>query len=257
LKNRNILAILTLSLKDSITRNILAQTKEVFLSEPKWEAYFKPEARSSGLTYFENDKVYFSMPSDTEVLAYIKGAGSYKITIKTESMQSQLLTADCNCTAAKKGQFCKHIWATLLMTESKRPEFLEDKTELQMKTPASEPKGRSILSETQLAAKENFKAKQADYRKVQYQKQKQRLLLQKQSKNKNSKNQPNFPNDVSQALNYFSENGFPMETSLSAENIQLAKKKLSRVFHPDKGGKHTEILELNKNFDILMRFIGA
>jgi hypothetical protein len=34
-----------------------------------------------------------------------------------------------------------------------------------------------------------------------------------------------------------------------------AKRKLSRIFHPDKGGTHEESVELNQNCEILLRFI--
>ena len=221
--------------------------------EHKWQHFFKPEVRSRGLDYFKNSKVIFSMPSDTEVLAYIKGSISTKVSFKSISVQSPLLTVDCTCSAAKKGQFCRHIWATLLMAESKRPKFIDSKTEIEMKTPVSEPVKKSILSDTQLAAKEAFKEKQADYRKVQYQKQKQQVLLHKQ--NKISKTNKNHSAEVQAALDYFSENGFALQIPLDVEALQLAKKKLSRVFHPDKGGKHKEILELNKNFDRLIKYI--
>ena len=39
------------------------------------------------------------------------------------------------------------------------------------------------------------------------------------------------------------------------EILKTAKKQLSRVFHPDKGGSHEEMVTLNANFDVLMEFL--
>ena len=63
-----------------------------------------------------------------------------------------------------------------------------------------------------------------------------------------------FPSFVEDALKYFSDNGFELRGSMNAESINLAKKKLSRVFHPDVGGSHAEILELNKFTETLLKF---
>ncbi len=53
---------------------------------------------------------------------------------------------------------------------------------------------------------------------------------------------------------YFSENGFELRNSMTKENVSQAMKKLSRIFHPDKGGTHEEFTELNKNAEILTKF---
>jgi len=228
----------------------------------KWEHFFKPEVRSSGRLYFLNGKVASSQPSDTEIQAYIKGSTAYKVSFKSNSVESEEITVDCTCPASKKGQFCKHIWATLLKVEQSHPDFLDSKQEIQKRSQSSEeptasPKfQKNTQSEARAQAQANFKAKQADYRKQQYQKQKQRLKDQKQAKKKaQTAVLPELPEEVQKALSFFSENGFPMEGALNADVIRFAKKKLSRVFHPDIGGSHQEIVELNVNYEVLMGFV--
>ena len=101
-----------------------------------------------------------------------------------------------------------------------------------------------------------YKVKQAEYKKLQYQKQK--LRAQEFKKNKTSHvaavtSQP--PRLVQEALYFFSNNGFKFELPLDAQAIGAAKKKLSRVFHPDAGGTHDEIQTLNANFDVLTNYL--
>jgi hypothetical protein len=43
--------------------------------------------------------------------------------------------------------------------------------------------------------------------------------------------------------------------SLNGDSISRARKKLSRIFHPDTNGTHEEIVELNKNTDLLLKFL--
>lgn len=225
--------------------------------EESWEHYFKSEVRSRGRVLFNKGKVSSSQLSDTEIQAYINASTSFKISFKTESVESESLTVDCTCPASKKGQLCKHIWATLLKVEKSYPDFLIGKKEIQKRSyEETDLKAPRKISQVQLDSQAAFKAKQADYRKQQYQKQKQRLKEFKQLKSKTAKSAVSFPPQVEMALDFFDKNGFPMEHSLSEENIRLAKKKLSQVFHPDIGGSHSEILELNKYSEILTRFLG-
>ena len=46
-----------------------------------------------------------------------------------------------------------------------------------------------------------------------------------------------------------------MQAPWDEEALKNAKKKLSRVFHPDIGGSHQESVDLNVNYDILIRFM--
>ncbi len=236
-----------------------------------WEHFFKPEVRSAGRRYFNEGKVSSSQPSDTEILSYIKASTSFKVSLKSPSVESEIINVDCTCPASRKGQFCKHIWAAFMKVEQDHPDFLESKSEIQKHTQDSESANSSFqkkraentyrpqprpLSQAQIDSQAAYKVKQAAYRKEQYQRKKEFLKSKKQANKKSTKTEkPELPSAVTNALNFFSENGFPMETPFTVEDIRLAKKKLSQVFHPDIGGSHHEILELNKNFEVLIRFV--
>lgn len=216
------------------------------MSSKNWEHFFKPEVRSSGNKLLP--KVSLSKPSDTEVQAYI---GALKAWLKTGSIASALLTADCSCPSSKKGHLCKHIWAILLATEEKYPDFLDDKTELQKKS--SETILKPKISQTQSDSQSAYKLKQAEYRKEQYQIQKQRMKDRKKTKKEEPESRL-YPPIIELALKFFLDNGFPLRDDMTRESVGIAKKKLSRVFHPDVGGSHDEILDLNKFAEILAKF---
>jgi uncharacterized Zn finger protein len=234
-----------------------------------WEHFFKPEVRSSGRRYFKEGSVNVSQPSDTEIVAYIRGSTPVKISLKSPSVESSFVSANCSCPLSKKGQFCKHIWGTLLTVQEKKPDFLEGKTEItKQEVEATNDSADSKLkqkttfkssfkkpmSEEQVQKQESYKAKQADYRKAQYQKQKERLKAKKQT-GKSKTLQTEFPEHVESALTYFSENGFALAEPFQVEAVQLAKKKLSRIFHPDIGGSHEEIVQLNTHAANLIAYI--
>lgn len=222
-----------------------------------WEHFFKPEVRSSGRTLFSQGKTSVAQPSDTEVIVFIRVSSPLKVVLKSKSVSSNTLTVDCNCPAGKKGLFCKHIWAGLLATDQKNPDFFDSKTEIQKaeavaKIAAAEKPKPTAQSQAREAAQEAYKEKQTLYRKIQYQKQK---LRQKQYKlKKEQAEEVSFPRDVEKALQYFSQNGFELRDSLNLENVGMAKKKLARIFHPDLGGSHEEIQELNKYSDVLTNY---
>lgn len=222
-----------------------------------WEHFFKPEVRSSGRTLFSQGKTSVAQPSDTEVIVFIRVSSPLKVVLKSKSVSSNTLTVDCNCPAGKKGLLCKHIWAGLLATEQKNPDFFDSKTEIQKaeavaKSSATEKSKPTAQSQAREAAQEAYKEKQTLYRKIQYQKQK---LRQKQYKLKKEQTEEvSFPREVEKALKYFSQNGFELRDSLSLENVGTAKKKLARIFHPDLGGSHEEIQELNKYSDVLTNY---
>ncbi len=241
------------------------------MSIKNWEHFFKPEVRTSGHRFLMTGQVSIKQPSDTEVLGYVKASSGFKVSLVSSSVASPILTADCSCPPSRKGQFCKHIWATLLATEKKFSDFLDEKNELQKKNTQNEnsenqsatgqisnskikPKIQK-LSESQLVSKAAYKEKQVEFRKLKYQKQKQQLKDRKKSKQSKNIVISALPGKVEIALTYFSTNGFPLDNPPKVEAIQHAKKKLSRVFHPDIGGSHSEIVELNRNCEILLDFI--
>ncbi len=218
------------------------------MSMQQWENFFKPETRNSGLALVKKDKVSLAYTGDTEVQAFVKSTSVVKIIFKVASMASTTINVHCNCPQSSRGQFCKHIWATLLVINQKKPDFLDSKKSLEKTTQII-----GVKTEIQQLKKENYKLKQADYRKEQYQKQKQRLKDFKKSKNQNLEDN-SYPPAIESALKYFLENGFALRESPNEESINTAKKKLSRVFHPDLGGSHSEILELNKQAEVLLKF---
>ena len=222
------------------------------MSLMQWENYFKPETRNSGLALFKKEKVSLAHTGDTEVQAFVKSTSVIKVIFKVESVGSTTIHVHCNCPQSSKAQFCKHIWATFLVIDQKKPDFLDSKYSLEKTTQIV-----GIKTEIQQLKKENYKLKQADYRKEQYQKQKE--YQKKKAKDfKKSKSQTtddnSYPPAIESALKYFLENGFTLRESLNEESINTAKKKLSRVFHPDLGGSHSEILELNKQSEVLLKF---
>ena len=65
-----------------------------------------------------------------------------------------------------------------------------------------------------------------------------------------------YPEDVEAALTYFSENGFELSQPLQVEALDAVRKTLARVFHPDKGGTHAEIIMLNENHAVIANYLG-
>lgn len=212
-----------------------------------WKHFFKPEVRTSGQTLFAQGKVSVAQPSDIEMVAYIRIASPLKVSLKMNSMSSNTLFADCNCPVGKKNLFCKHIWAALLATEQKNPDFFHEKTDLEkMLSTRTAKTGNESYKEQQ-------KEKQSLHRKIQYQKQK--LRMNELKNKKNSQKKADLPSEVEKALKFFSENGFEFKEAMRKEAVATAKKKLARVFHPDHGGTHEEILILNNFSEILTKYI--
>lgn len=231
------------------------------MSVASWQHFFKPEVRSSGLAFIKKGVVSVSQLSDTEIQSYVRASTSCKVTIKSPSVSSATINVDCSCPVSKKGHFCKHIWAALLVIEEKKPDFLDSKTQLEKisaeeMTPNNPIKTSiKVKSQAQLDSAAAFKAKQAEYRKAQYQKQKLNIKDKKLKAKKIDKQRDNlFPTDVEEALKYFAINGFSLRDNLTKENVSFAMKKLSKVFHPDVGGSHEEILELNRFSELLIKY---
>jgi hypothetical protein len=110
-------------------------------------------------------------------------------------------------------------------------------------------------SEARKASEHAYKARQAEYRKEQYQKQKRRLKGEKSVGKPKKAALTAFPVEVQTAIDYFEKNGFPIAEPFRAESVNAAKKKLSRIFHPDIGGSHEEIVQLNENCRVMLAYI--
>lgn len=209
-----------------------------------FESYFKPEARSAGAEFLRKGVVRLGMSSDTEVQAFVRVSSGVKVSLRADSIADSVFFADCSCPSAGKGVLCKHIWATILEVSEKAPDFLDSKTEIEKVT---------RLSEKPQAQKE----KQSTFRKEQYQKQKLRANENKraQAAPKNRSQAPSYPDDVTEALKYFDENGFPLGEPIDPELVKDAKKKMARLMHPDQGGSHEEFLTFNCHLNVVTEFL--
>ena len=198
-------------------------------NEERFGNFFKSENKSSGIKLIQQNKVSVSTHSDTRIQAYIKATPPIQVKLYTEAIESKSFTAECSCPVAQKSQFCKHIWAVLLEVSQNYPDFLSEKQSIEkptLKHPVP-PNARKARKE----------------------------LTRKQKGREKPTAQTRFAPNIEHALDYFLRNGFPMPDGPTEEALREAKKKLSRVFHPDKGGSHEEVAELNQNCDILLEFL--
>lgn len=222
----------------------------------KWKIYFKPEACHSGQRLVDKDQILLNRPSDTHVMCYVKATTSYRVSLMSSHIADPCVRASCTCSQAGKGTLCKHIWAVLVLIEEQYPEFLSEKIEITWGS--SSPAGDQELKQKTNARTQEFKQKmkvrQSEYRKRQSEWRKTTAKKQDLKVDK-PKTNDNLPHDVEAALGYFLENGFSLRETLHLEALSVAKKKLARVFHPDRGGTHQEIVQLNENVEILTRYL--
>lgn len=224
-------------------------------SESPWEHFFKPEVRKAGADLIRKDTVFLQRGSDTQVSASVRASPPVKVRFASDSISSPDFTVDCTCSASKKGQLCKHIWATLLLVTEKSPDFLDSKKSIE-KMSAEEKSTAPTPDRAPSASQMDYKKKQANYRKEAYQAQKLRAKnFRASSKEKDpapSKTTVPMSSQVQAALSYFESNGFPLSPPFTEENVGQAKRVLSRVFHPDKGGTHEEMVELLRHCEALL-----
>lgn len=213
---------------------------------------FKPELKSSGRKLVADDKVRISNHSDILIEAYIRVSPPLKVRLTADDVASTSITAECNCPVAQKSRFCKHIWATLVATENQHPDFLIAKISIE-KNVISVDFSEAIPAATYA---ETAKVKASEYRKEQYQKLKNREKDRKRDRKglETALSSSAYTPEIEAALAYFALNGFPMPAGPSPEILSEAKRTLSRVFHPDKGGSHEESVELNQYCEILQGF---
>ncbi|MGK5083082.1 hypothetical protein WDW37_07225 [Bdellovibrionota bacterium FG-1] len=214
--------------------------------------FFKSEVMASGLKLYAQGKVSVPGASDTAIQGYVRTSPLVRVHLSAAEIDSESFVAECSCPLAKKSQFCKHVWATLVCVEKKYPDFLSAKRNIEKPDPAS-----GVRSEAVNARQASAKLKAAEYRKDQYQKQKSRAKERKRESRGGEKSVSvsSFPPEIERALVYFSDNGFPMPLGPDKAIVNEAKKKLSRVFHPDKGGSNEEIVALNLNCEVLLLFL--
>lgn len=215
-------------------------------------AYFKPEIQKRGREYFLKDMVFISNASDTQVQGFVKAMSPLKVSFYSSNIASPVFTAQCNCSSAKKGIYCKHMWAFLLAVESKHPDFLDSKKTIEI--------GEEVAQKSSFQSAA-YKEKQTAFKKQQYEKQKawakEKRLEKKRKTKPNAKVRTEYSNAVEQALKFFTKNGFAMGDLPDAESLKRARKQLAYIFHPDKGGSHEEAIALNRHFEILVKAISG
>jgi uncharacterized Zn finger protein len=235
--------------------------------------FFKPEVRNAGEELVARKAVYLKIGSDTQIDASVKGTTQSQVALRSAAIDASEFTVDCSCKASAKGTMCKHIWATLLTATEKQPDFFENKTTIE-KVESFREKAKAATPASPEAAKRQqefadrqaaLKQRAADARKQQYQVQKARAKERKgetprgsfgkaAAKEKPSSKAHQFlSEDVTEALKYFELNGFPFELPINEEELNSAKRVLSRVFHPDKGGSQDEVIELLRNVEVLLK----
>jgi hypothetical protein len=222
--------------------------------------FFKSEIQSSGRDLFAEGKVSIVTGSDTAIQAYVRVLPPAKVKLSTGSVGSPSFVAECSCPTAQKSQFCKHVWATLLGTEERYPDFLSEKREIhkpddearEAKAAANPPSARATAAAARQAEfQAASKVRAAEYRKQQYQKQKARAKERKGGRSASALG-ADSP-EIESALAYFKLNGFEMPNGPDEEIVREAKKVLSRVFHPDRGGTNAEVGELNHYCDVVLK----
>ena len=215
---------------------------------------FKPEERHRGADLVYKEAVVLASTSDTTVRAFIK---TIKVSLQAEGVETTQFQASCSCPLARKGTACKHIWAVLLKLEEKNCDFLNSKQILEINSSGSNNSGAGGPAPEKAAA---AKQRQADYRKQQYDKQKARAKDYRRARRglpSEGAGVDHEPPLVAEARAYFVKNGFFENEPLSLEPLLNAKRLLSRVFHPDKGGSHEETVELNRHFEHLRDYLKA
>jgi hypothetical protein len=204
--------------------------------------FFKPEIRSSGQEIFLAEKVWISIGSDTRIEALVRTGTGFKVVLTSVSISAPTFAAKCTCSASDRGSFCKHIWAVLLATAKKHPDFLDSKTAVSSLPPkVKEPTP--------------FALKQAEYKRLQNENQRLRAKEYRQRLKLKMKTPPPLPEKVQWALDYFSENGVEITVPLTESALRSARNQVAKKVHPDLGGEHERIVTLNRNFEILMAFV--
>ncbi len=230
--------------------------------------FFKPEVRNAGDELVSEKAVYLKIGSDTQIEASVNGSTLSQVTFRSTSIEAPNFTVDCSCKTSAKGTMCKHIWAVLNLASEKQPDFFVNKSSME-KIESFEEKAKKPVTPESAKRQQEFadrqqalKQRAADARKQQYQIQKARAKERKgetpkgtfgKAKEKSQKSTQSMSDDVKQALIYFEANGFTLELPINEEELSSAKRVLSRVFHPDKGGTQDEVVELNHHVSVLLK----
>src|SRR5262245_61510725 len=78
---------------------------------------FSDAVRSRGQSYFVKGRVTLMTARAGEVIARVRGTSKYRVRIR---LRGSKLLASCTCPYFNpQGEPCKHLWATLLLAESR------------------------------------------------------------------------------------------------------------------------------------------
>lgn len=203
------------------------------------EEYFKYEDRTRGEETVARNAVTLASTSDSFITAFIRGSSACKVSLSSEGVASSRVSAACSCSSGRRGILCKHVWAVILKLNGH--DFLDGKTEITTRSESKAPP---------------MSARATEVRKAFAEKQKERMKKIRLAK-KGRVEAPTFsyPEAVEAARAFFLANGFELQHPLAIEPLLQAKKLLSRVFHPDKGGSHEETVELNQHFTAIADYL--
>lgn len=202
---------------------------------------FRPEDRRRGEELLHKQAVSISVSSDTNVSAFVKDSPACKVSLLALDITSPSFSGSGSCASSRKGKLCKHIWAVLLKLDEQRADFLAERREI-------EASGQNSPQ------KNEFTTRQAEYRKQQYQRQKE-YVKKRKAEEQAADQAPRYPAEIETVLSYFKLNGISLSHPLDLRELTQAKKTLSQVLHPDKGGSHDEIVELNRNYELIFNYL--
>ncbi|MDR3623471.1 MAG: SWIM zinc finger family protein, partial [Paludisphaera borealis] len=78
---------------------------------------FSDAVRSRGQSYFSKGRVSLMSAKPNEVVARVRGTTKYRVRAR---LRGAKLLASCSCPYfSPQGEPCKHLWATLLLADSR------------------------------------------------------------------------------------------------------------------------------------------
>lgn len=220
----------------------------------RWQPYFKQAVVIRGEELFLRAAPRVSLAGNANIEAQVQDKGRKMVRFAIDSQAPSTVNASCSCWKPGRAQFCLHLWSSLRALETHYPEASASWKELNLK-PEEDAGQAARLEKAQL-----LRSRQADYRKAAYEKSKERNRAFSQkikpaaansSAHSANSSREKLAEPTQNALKYFSLNGFEFAYPLDLAALNAAKKLLSRVFHPDRGGTHEEMLTLHHHFDVL------
>src|SRR5262245_58052419 len=78
---------------------------------------FTDSVRARGQTYFAKGQVVIASVKPRELIAKVRGTAKYRVRLR---IRGSRLHASCTCPYfAPTGEPCKHLWATILLTDAR------------------------------------------------------------------------------------------------------------------------------------------